>query len=58
MKVAPGQTGATGQGLPGSADFDAVVAQIFEGAAERDANPVFPHQPFRTLSQADLLRGG
>jgi alkylation response protein AidB-like acyl-CoA dehydrogenase len=55
VKVAPGQTGATGQVLPGSADFDAVIARIFEGAAERDANPVFPHQPFRALSQAGLL---
>jgi alkylation response protein AidB-like acyl-CoA dehydrogenase len=51
----PEQTEATGWALPGSADFDAVVVQISEGAAGRDAEPAFPHQPFRALSEAGLL---
>mgnify|MGYP003580745675 CR=1 FL=1 len=35
------------------AGFDAVLAQISEGATGRDANPAFPHRPFRILSEAD-----
>jgi len=41
--------------LPSSVDFDAVVAQISKGAAGRDADPAFPHDPFRALSEAGLL---
>ena len=55
MKVMLEQIGATGRVLPGTADFDAVVAQIFEGAAGRDADPAFPHRPFMALSEAGLL---
>jgi alkylation response protein AidB-like acyl-CoA dehydrogenase len=55
VKMAPGQMGPTGQVLPGSADFDAVLVQICEGAAVRDADPAFPHQAFRALSEAGLL---
>ncbi len=56
MRVAPAANGATAERvLPGSAGFDAVLAQISEGAAGRDANPAFPHRPFRVLSEAGLL---
>jgi alkylation response protein AidB-like acyl-CoA dehydrogenase len=36
-------------------DFDAVLVQISEGAADRDADPDFPHHPFRALAEAGLL---
>ena len=49
------QTGAAGRALSGSVDFDAVVAQISKGAAERDADPAFPQHPFKALSEAGLL---
>jgi alkylation response protein AidB-like acyl-CoA dehydrogenase len=55
VKVNPEQTGAAGQALPGSAVFDAVVAQISKSAAGRDADPSFPHRPFKALSKAGLL---
>lgn len=56
MRVAPGTNGTTARRvLSGSADFEAVLAQISEGAAGRDANPAFPHRPFRVLSEAGLL---
>jgi len=51
----PEQTEATEWVLPSSADLDAVVAQISEGDAGRDADPAFPHRPFRSLSEAGLL---
>ena len=51
----PEQTGAAERVLPSSVDFNTVVAQISEGAAGRDAEPAFPHQPFRALSEAGLL---
>ncbi len=44
-----------GRILPGSAAFDAVFAQISEGAAGRDTEPAFPHRPFRVLAEAGLL---
>ena len=44
MKVMLEQIGATGRVLPGTANFDAIVAPISEGAAERDADPAFPHR--------------
>jgi alkylation response protein AidB-like acyl-CoA dehydrogenase len=49
------QTEAAGRALSGSVDFDAVVAQISKGAAERDADPAFPQHPFKALSKAGLL---
>jgi alkylation response protein AidB-like acyl-CoA dehydrogenase len=56
VKVVPKQNGATtGRAFPVSSDFHAVVAQISKGAAERDTDPAFPHQPFRVLSEAGLL---
>ena len=55
MKVMLEQTGAVGQALSASANFDAVLAQIFEGAAGRDADPAFPQHPFKALSEAGLL---
>ena len=55
MKVMSEQTEAMEWVLPSSADFDAVVAQISEGAAGRDADPAFPHRPFKALSEAGLL---
>ena len=51
----PEQTEAMEWILPTSADFDAVVARISEGAAERDADPAFPHHPFRALLEVGLL---
>jgi alkylation response protein AidB-like acyl-CoA dehydrogenase len=51
----PEQTEAMECILPTSADFDAVVARISEGAAERDADPAFPHHPFRALLEVGLL---
>jgi len=51
----PEQTEAMEWILPSSVDFDAVVAQISKGAAGRDADPAFPHDPFRALSEAGLL---
>ena len=51
----PEQTEAMEWVLPSSADFDAVVAQISEGAVGRDSDPAFPHQPFQALSDAGLL---
>ena len=51
----PEQTEAMEWILPTSADFDAVVARISEGAAERDADPAFPHHPFRALSEVGLV---
>ena len=55
MRVAPKQNEVTGRILPDPDGFEAVLAQISEGAAERDADPVFPHRPFRVLSEAGLL---
>jgi len=55
VKAMPEQTESTGRALPGSADFDAVLVQISEGAAGRDAAPAFPHRPFKALSEAGLL---
>jgi alkylation response protein AidB-like acyl-CoA dehydrogenase len=55
VKVAQKQTEATGRVLPSSIDFDAIVAQISEGATGRDADPAFPYHPFRVLSEAGLL---
>lgn len=55
MKAVSRQTEATEWALPGSADFDAVVAQIGEGATRRDADPSFPHRSFKALSEAGLL---
>jgi alkylation response protein AidB-like acyl-CoA dehydrogenase len=40
---------------PDSADFDMVLARISEGAARRDADPVFPEDAFRALAAAGLL---
>jgi len=51
----PEQTEAMEWILPTSADFDAVVARISEGAAARDADPAFPHHPFRALLEVGLL---
>ena len=51
----PEQTEAMEWILPTSADSDAVVARISEGAAERDADPAFPHHPFRALLEVGLL---
>jgi len=55
VKAMPEQTEAMEWILPTSADFDAVVARISEGAAERDADPAFPHHPFRALLEVGLL---
>ena len=55
MKAVQEQPEATVRALPVSSDFDAVLVQISEGAAGRDANPAFPHHPFRALSEAGLL---
>ena len=55
MKAMPEQTEAMEWILPTSADFDAIVARISEGAAERDADPAFPHHPFRALLEVGLL---
>ncbi|MCA1738202.1 MAG: hypothetical protein LC740_05025, partial [Actinobacteria bacterium] len=57
MRTMPDHSGAATSGriLPGSAAFDAVLAQISEGAAIRDAEPAFPHRPFRALAEAGLL---
>ncbi len=44
-----------GRILPDSAVFDALLAQISEGAASRDTRPAFPHRPFRVLAEAGLL---
>jgi alkylation response protein AidB-like acyl-CoA dehydrogenase len=51
----PEPTGAAKRVLPSSVDFNTVVAQISEGAAGRDADPAFPHRPFKALSEAGLL---
>jgi alkylation response protein AidB-like acyl-CoA dehydrogenase len=40
---------------PGSTEFDALLARISEGAAQRDADPAFPEEPFRALAAASLL---
>lgn len=45
----------TGRVSPGSPGFDAVLAEIAEGAARRDADPSFPKGPFRALAAAGLL---
>ena len=45
----------TGRISFGTAAFDAVLAQISDGAAGRDAEPSFPHRPFRALAEAGLL---
>ena len=55
MKAVQEQPEATVRALPVSSDFDAVLVQICEGAAVRDADPAFPHQAFRALSEAGLL---
>lgn len=57
MRTTPDHSGAATAGriLPGSATFDAVLAQISEGAAGRDTEPAFPHRPFRALAEAGLL---
>src|SRR5215217_4807463 len=47
--------GTMGWVSPGSPGFDAVLAQIADGAAVRDAVPIFPEGPFRTLAAAGLL---
>jgi alkylation response protein AidB-like acyl-CoA dehydrogenase len=54
MRAVPGRIGGAtaGRGSPG---FDAVLAQISEGAARRDADPTFPEGPFNALSAAGLL---
>src|SRR5919202_2310086 len=44
-----------GRVSPGSPGFDAVLAEIAEGAARRDANPSFPKDPFRALAASGLL---
>jgi alkylation response protein AidB-like acyl-CoA dehydrogenase len=43
---------STGQGYP---DLDVLLARISEGAAQRDADPTFPEEPFKALSTAGLL---
>jgi alkylation response protein AidB-like acyl-CoA dehydrogenase len=53
--MAPESIGTTGWALPSSADFDVVLTQISEDAAGRDADPAFPNQSFRALSEAGLL---
>jgi alkylation response protein AidB-like acyl-CoA dehydrogenase len=45
----------SGRILPDSVAFDAVLAQISEGAGARDAEPTFPLRPFRVLAEAGLL---
>ena len=55
MTVVPEQTEAKGRALPVYSDFDAMLVQISEGAAGRDADPDFPHHPFRALAEAGLL---
>ena len=45
----------TGRVSFGSAAFDAVLTQVSEGAASRDAEPSFPQRPFRVLAEAGLL---
>ena len=57
MSTRPGGTGNTTTRWvpPGSAEFDALLARISEGAARRDANPTFPEEPFWALAAAGLL---
>jgi alkylation response protein AidB-like acyl-CoA dehydrogenase len=57
VRTKPGRTReATTRWIsPGSAEFDAVLARISEGAARRDADPVFPEDAFRALAAAGLL---
>jgi alkylation response protein AidB-like acyl-CoA dehydrogenase len=45
----------SGRILPDSAAFAAMLAQIAEGAAARDAEPSFPLRPFRALADTGLL---
>jgi alkylation response protein AidB-like acyl-CoA dehydrogenase len=45
----------SGRILPDSVAFDAVLAQISEGAGARDAEPTFPLRPLRVLAEAGLL---
>jgi alkylation response protein AidB-like acyl-CoA dehydrogenase len=48
--------GTTKRALPGSVDLDSVLAEIAEGAAERDlGTPAFPEGPVRALATAGLL---
>ena len=53
--MAPESVGKPEWALPSSADFRTVLTQISKGAAERDADPAFPKQAFRALSEAGLL---
>jgi alkylation response protein AidB-like acyl-CoA dehydrogenase len=62
MRATPNRTTTakpTGRISPGSATsiaaVEAMLAQIFEGAATRDADPAFPHRPFRVLAETGLL---
>ena len=57
MRTRLGRTGdtTTRRVSPGSAEFDALLARISEGAARRDADPTFPEEPFRALAAAGLL---
>ncbi len=57
MRTRLGRSGdtTTRRVSPGSADFDALLARISEGAARRDADPAFPSEPFRDLAAAGLL---
>ena len=47
--------GTPGRALPGSVDFESMLAEISEGAARRDADPAFPEGPFQALAAAGLL---
>jgi alkylation response protein AidB-like acyl-CoA dehydrogenase len=51
-KIGSGTTKRPSSDTPG---FDAVLAQIAEGAAERDADPTFPEDQLRTLAATGLL---
>ncbi len=57
MRTTSRRTGdaATRRVSPGSDAFGAMLARISEGAARRDADPVFPEDPFRALAAAGLL---
>ena len=57
MRTSLGRTGDTNTRWvsPNSSEFDALLARISEGAAQRDADPAFPEEPFRALASAGLL---
>jgi len=55
VKMAPESVGTPEWALPSAAYFHTLLTRISEDAAERDADPAFPKQAFRALSEAGLL---